>query len=109
MHKNLECFAMSGLVLKGADRSKTTFASKFGGRCIVWFLMSASVGAAVDQIDVRKEAFTRPHSPVCVTFKPRLSFLKKLGLTPSDLCLLLGMQESWYGVQCNLLARPFMG
>ena len=40
--------------------------------------MSASVGAAVDQIDVRKEAFTRPHSPVCVTFKPRLSQLKKL-------------------------------
>ena len=40
--------------------------------------MSASVGAAVDQIVVRKEAFTRPHSPVCVTFKPRLSLLKKL-------------------------------
>ena len=51
---------------------------KFGGRCIDWFLMSASVGAAVDQIAVRKEAFTRPHSPVCVTFKPRLSLLKKL-------------------------------
>ena len=40
--------------------------------------MSASVGAAVDQIDVRKEAFSRPHSPVCVTVKPRLSLLKKL-------------------------------
>ena len=39
--------------------------------------MYASVGAAVDQIAVRKEAFTRPHSPVCVTFKPRLSLLKK--------------------------------
>ena len=76
--QNLECFAMSGLVLKAADRDKTTCTSKFGGRCIDWFLMSASVGAAVDQISVRKEAFTRPHSPVCVTFKPRLSLLKKL-------------------------------
>ena len=76
--QNLECFAMSGLVLKAADRDKTTCTSKFGGRCIDWFLMSASVGAAVDQIAVRKEAFTRPHSPVCVTFKPRLSLLKKL-------------------------------
>ena len=76
--QNLECFAMSGLVLKAADRDKTTCTSKFGGRCIDWFLMSASVGAAVDQIAVRKEAFTRPHSPVCVTFKPRCSLLKKL-------------------------------
>ena len=69
---------MSGLVIKAADRNKTTCTSKFGRRCIDWFLMSASVGAAVDQIVVRKEAFTRPHSPVCVTFKPRLSLLKKL-------------------------------
>ena len=76
--QNLECFAMSGLVLKAADRSKTTCTSKFGGRCIDWFLMTASVGAAVDQIVVRKRAFARPHSPVCVTFKPRLSLLKKL-------------------------------
>ena len=51
---------------------------KFGGRCIDWFLMSAIVGAAVVQMVVRKEAFTRPHSPVCVTFKPPLSLLKKL-------------------------------
>ena len=76
--QNLECFAMSGLVLKAADRDKTTCTSKFGGRCIDCFLMSASMGAAVDQISVRKEAFTRPHSPVCVTFNPRLSLLKKL-------------------------------
>ena len=68
---------MTGVVLKAADRSKTTCTSKFEGRCIDWFLMSASVGAAVDQIVVRKEAFTRPDSPVCVTFKP-LSLLKKL-------------------------------
>ena len=69
---------MSGLVLMAADRSTTTCTSKFGGRCIDWFLMSASVGAAVDQIVARNESFTRPHSPVCVTFKPRLSLLKKL-------------------------------
>ena len=41
-------------------------------------VFDVGVGAAIDQIDVRKEAFTRPHSPVCVTFKPRLSLLKKL-------------------------------
>ena len=76
--QSLECFAMSGLVLKAADRSKNTCTSKFGGRCIDWFLMSASVGAAINQIVVRKKAFTRPHSPVSVTFKPRLSLLKKL-------------------------------
>ena len=35
--QNLECFAMSGLVLKAADRSKTTCTSNFGGRCIDWF------------------------------------------------------------------------
>ena len=67
--QNLECFAMSGLVLKAAERDKTTCTSKFGVRCIDWFLMSASVGAAVDQITVRKEAFTRPHSLVCVTLR----------------------------------------
>ena len=76
--QELDCFALAGLVLKTASRDKTTCTSKFGGRCIDWFLMSSSLGAAVDQIEVRKEAFTRPHSPVCVLFKPRLSLLKNL-------------------------------
>ena len=83
--------------------------------------MSASVGAAVDQIVVRKEAFTRPHSPVCVTFKPRLSFLENLvmdapkscrpntSLDLSSLCLLLECRK--VGMGCNAIcqARPFMG
>ena len=44
----------------------------------IGFRCRRGVGAAVDRILVRKEAFTRPHSPVCATFKPRLSLLKKL-------------------------------
>ena len=76
--QNFECFTMAGLVLKVANGDRTTCASKFGGRCIDWFVTSARMEAAVDQIVVRKEAFTRPHSPVCVTFKPRLSLLKIL-------------------------------
>ena len=62
------------LLVSGPDESSEQAASrtkplvctsKFGGRCIDWVLMSASMGATVDQIGLRKKAFTRRHSPIC--------------------------------------------
>ena len=75
--QRLDCFSEAGRVFKTPDRTKGTCASEYVGRDIDWHLLSTGLAAAVEEIQARKEAITKPRSPPVLLLNPELAHFKK--------------------------------